>query len=190
MNLSGIIAVSGKPGLFNVVAQGNQSIIVESLLDKKRMAVHASNKISALEDISIYTYEEDVLLSKIYRSIFDKESGGQCLSHKASEAELRAYMEEVVPNYDRERVYLSDVKKLFNWYNLLQSNDLLKLAETEVEEVETTEEKPKKKAAAKDKVAPKVTPKVAPKASPKASTPKASASKAPAKKAPVQRKSS
>ena len=88
-----------------------------------------------------------------------------------------------MPGYDRERVYLSDIKKLFNWYNLLQTNDLLKLAEEEVQEEATAEEKPKKKAPAKDKVAPKVS------AAPKAS-PKASASKAPAKKAPVQRKSS
>jgi hypothetical protein len=184
MNLSGIIAVSGKPGLFNVVAQGNQSIIVESLLDKKRMAVHASNKISALEDISIYTYEEDVPLSKVYRSIFDKENGGQCVSHKASEAELRTYLEEVLPGYDRERVYLSDIKKLFNWYNLLQTNDLLKIADDAIEDTDSEEvEKPKKKAPAKDKVAPKAA------AAPKAA-PKASASKAPAKKAPVQRKSS
>lgn len=183
MNLSGIIAVSGKPGLFNVVAQGNQSIIVESLLDKKRIAVHASNKISALEDISIYTYEDDVLLSKVYRSIFDKENGGQCVSHKASESELRAYLEAVLPGYDRERVYLSDIKKLFNWYNLLQTNDLLKIA-VDAEEVVTEDaEKPKKKAPAKDKVAPKAA------AAPKTS-PKASASKAPTKKAPVQRKSS
>ena len=183
MNLSGIIAVSGKPGLFNVVAQGNQSIIVESLLDKKRLAVHASNKISALEDISIYTYEEDVPLSKVYRSIYDKENGGQCVSHKASEAELRAYLDEVLPGYDRERVYLSDIKKLFNWYNLLQTNDLLKIVEEEAPEESAADEKPKKKAPAKDKAAPKVS--TAPKAAPKAS-----ASKAPAKKAPVQRKSS
>jgi hypothetical protein len=184
MNLSGIIAVSGKPGLFNVIAQGNQSIIVESLLDKKRIAVHASNKISALDDISIYTYEEDVPMTKVYKSIFDKENGGQCVSHKASEAELRAYLEEVLPGYDRERVYLSDIKKLFNWYNLLQSNGLLKIADETVEEVVTEDaEKPKKKAPAKDKVAPKAA------AAPKAS-PKASASKAPTKKAPVQRKSS
>jgi hypothetical protein len=183
MNLSGIIAVSGKPGLFNVVAQGNQSIIVESLLDKKRLAVHASNKISALEDISIYTYEEDVPLSKVYRSIYYKENGGQCVSHKASEAELRAYLDEVLPGYDRERVYLSDIKKLFNWYNLLQTNDLLKIVEEEAPEESAADEKPKKKAPAKDKAAPKVS------AAPKAA-PKASASKAPAKKAPVQRKSS
>lgn len=190
MNLSGIIAVSGKPGLFKVVAQGNQSIIVESLLDKKRMAVHASNKISALEDISIYTYEEDVPLSKVYRSIFDKENGGQCVSHKASEAELRAYLLGVLPDYDKERVYLSDIKKLFNWYNLLQTNDLLVVAEEAASEEASEEavEKPKKKTPTKDAAPKKV---AAPKsAGPKAASAKASASKAPVKKAPVQRKSS
>lgn len=190
MNLSGIIAVSGKPGLFKVVAQGNQSIIVESLLDKKRLAVHASNKISALEDISIYTYEEDVPLSKVYSSIFDKENGGQCVSHKASETELRSYLSLVLPDYDKERVYLSDIKKMFNWYNLLQLNELLVVADEEAsdEATEETVEKPKKKSPVKE-ASPKKA--AAPKsAGPKAASAKASASKAPVKKAPVQRKSS
>jgi len=189
MNLTGIIAISGKPGLFKVVAQGNQSIIVESLLDKKRMAVHSSNKISALEDISIYTYEEDTPLSIVYRNIYDKENGGQCLSHKASEAELRAYFEGVLKNYDQERVYLSDIKKLFNWYNLLQTNDLLILAEEQATEEVSAEhvEKPKKKASAKDAAPKKSAVSKASSPNPKAST---SSSKAPAKKAPVQRKSS
>jgi len=185
MNLKSIIAIAGKPGLFKVVAQGNQSIIVESLLDKKRLAAHASNKISALEDISIYTDDEDVLLSDVYRKIYDKENGGACLSHKATEEELRSYLIEVLPNYDRERVYLSDIKKLFNWYNMLQSSDLLIPMEPESEEVtEATEETPKKEKKAQTKAAPKVS---AAKAAPKAST---ASSKAPTKKPTVQRKSS
>jgi hypothetical protein len=186
MNLSGIIAIAGKPGLFKVVAQGNQSLIVESLLDKKRMAVHSRNKVSSLEDISIYTYTTDKPLSEIYSKIFEKENGGQCISHKASEQELRAYIETILEDYDQERVYLSDIKKLFNWYNLLQSNNLL-IKEEVAEEQEHTEDaaeaKPKKKAAAPKKDVTK-------KAAPSKSTPKASASKAPTKKAPVQRKSS
>ncbi len=184
MNLSGIIAISGKPGLYKVVAQGNQSIIVESLLDKKRVAVHSSNKVSSLEDISIYTYDTDVKLSDIYSKIFEKENGGKCISHKSQDAEMRNYLESVLANYDQERVYMSDIKKVFNWYNLLHENDLL--IKDEVEETTTAEneaEKPKKKAAAPKKDVTK-------KAAPSKSTPKASASKAPTKKAPVQRKSS
>lgn len=185
MNLKSIIAIAGKPGLFKVVAQGNQSVIVESLIDKKRMAAHASNKISALEDISMYTEDDDILLSKVYRNIFDKENGGKCISHKSSEAELRAYFEEVLPNYDRERVYLSDIKKLFNWYNMLHDAELLMVADEENEENEATEDAPKKEKKTASKAAPKV-------AAPKAAAPKASssASKAPAKKPTVQRKSS
>lgn len=184
MNLSGIIAIAGKPGLYKVIAQGNQSIIVESLLDKKRVAVHASNKVSSLEDISIYTYETDVPLAEVYSKIFEKENGGSCISHKSSEAEMRNYLESVLANYDQERVYMSDIKKLFNWYNLLHENNLLikeEVVETATEENEA--EKPKKKAAAPKK-------EIAKKAAPSKSTPKASASKAPTKKAPVQRKSS
>jgi len=185
MNLKSIIAIAGKPGLFKVVAQGNQSIIVESLIDKKRLAVHASNKISALEDISIYTDGEDVLMSEVYRNIFEKENGGACVSHKASETELRAYLAEVLPNYDRERVYLSDIKKLFNWYNMLHAAELLLPLEEETESEVADEEAPKKEKKAKAAVSAKT---VAPKAAaPKATT---AASKAPAKKPTVQRKSS
>ncbi len=184
MNLKSIIAIAGKPGLFKVIAQGNQSIIVESLLDKKRMAAHASNKISALEDISMYTEEEDVLLSVVYKNIYEKENGGACISHKASETELRSYFAEVLPNYDRERVYLSDIKKLFNWYNMLHAAGLLIVSEDEAVEDVKVEEAPKKEAKTSAKAAPKAT--AAKPAAPKAS----SASKAPAKKPTVQRKSS
>lgn len=186
MNLKSIIAIAGKPGLFKVVAQGNQSIIVESLIDNKRSAAHASNKISALEDISIYTDDEDVLLSEVYQKIYEKENGGTCISHKASEAEQRAYLAEVLPNYSRERVYLSDIKKLFNWYNMLHNAGLLILSEEENEEsVEAAEETPKKEKKTAFKAAPKTS-------TAKVSTPKAStaSSKAPAKKPTVQRKSS
>ena len=185
MNLKSIIAIAGKPGLFKVVAQGNQSIIVESLLDKKRSAAHASNKISALEDISVYTADQDVLLSEIYRSIYDKESGGECISHKASEAELRAYLNEVLPNYDRDRVYLSDIKKLFNWYNMLHASALLIPLENEGEVIEEkTEEATKKMKKAATKTSAKTS---TAKASPKSAS---ASSKAPAKKPSVQRKSS
>ena len=183
MNLKSIIAIAGKPGLFKVVAQGNQSIIVESLLDKKRLAAHSSNKISALEDISIYTEEEDVLMSEVYRKIYEKENGGTCISHKVSESELREYLAEVLPNYDRERVYLSDIKKLFNWYNMLHAAEMLIPMEEEAESSEDDAPKKEKKAKA---AAPAKT------AAPKTAAPKAStaSSKAPAKKPTVQRKSS
>lgn len=152
MNLTGIISISGKPGLYKVVAHGNNNVIVESLVDGKRFPAHSNNRISALEDISIYTYEEDIPLKDVFRSIFDKENGGQAISHKESQKKLADYMEEVLPNYDQDRVYPSDIKKLFQWYNLLQKAGALILEEETAEEEvveEVKEEKPKKAAAKK-----------------------------------------
>lgn len=159
MNLTGIIAISGRSGLYKVVAQGKNNLIVESLEDRKRFPAYASDRISALEDISIYTYDEDVALKTIYDSIYTKENGGVAPSHKESKEVLENYLAEVLPNFDRERVYPSDIKKLFQWYNLLhKAGELNMEEETSVEETpeavvveETVEATPKKKAAPKKK---------------------------------------
>ncbi|MEY4603425.1 MAG: hypothetical protein RIT43_717 [Bacteroidota bacterium] len=149
MNLSGIIAISGKPGLFKVVTQGKNSVIVESLIDKKRFPAYASDRISALEDISIYTYDEDKPLKEIFEAIYKKEGGKECISHKEDQSVLQKYVLEIIPNYDKERVYSSDIKKLFQWYNLLHSTGNLKSEITE----EVTEEKTTKKTAKEEKAA-------------------------------------
>jgi len=175
MNLSGIIAISGKPGLFKVVAQAKNSIIVESLVDGKRGPAYATDRISALEDISIYTYSEDKPLKEIYRAIYDKEGGKECPSHKDSLDKLTKYLLTILPDYDAERVYSSDIKKLFQWYNLLHKSGNLILEEVE-------EEVPKKKAASKEKEADEV------EATPKASKASADGKKTPAAKKPVAAK--
>lgn len=184
MNLTGIIAISGKPGLYKVVAQGKNNIIVESLETKKKLPAYASDRISALEDISIYTYDDDKPLKEIYADIFKKENGGTTISHKEDASKLSAYLLEVLPTYDQERVYPSDIKKLFQWYNMLHAAGELKLEE-EVAEVaaDATEEKPAKKAKAteakeKKEAAPKAAKAPAKKAAVKKDTP---AAKAPAK---------
>lgn len=184
MNLTGIIAISGKPGLYKVVAQGKNNIIVESLETKKKLPAYASDRISALEDISIYTYDDDKPLKEIYADIFKKENGGTTISHKEDASKLSAYLLEVLPSYDQERVYPSDIKKLFQWYNMLHAAGELKLEE-EVAEVaaDATEEKPAKKAKAteakeKKETAPKAAKAPAKKAAVKKDTP---AAKAPAK---------
>ncbi len=180
MELTGIIAISGKPGLFRVIAQGKNSIIVESLMDKKRVPAFASDRISALEDISIYTYDEDAPFKNIVKLIFDKEGGKECLSHKEDIKKLESYLESILPNYDKERVYQSDVKKIFQWYNLLHKAGLLK-AEEEVKET-----KSKKKEETEDAKSSK--PKAA--AKPKAAgVEKKAAKPAAAKKAPTTTKS-
>jgi len=131
--LKGILAIAGHTGLFKMVSNSKNALIVESLIDKKRMAAYASSKISALEDIAIFTEEGDVQLAEVFKNIKEKENGGRAISHKVSGNELKAYMAEVLPNYDEDRVYVSDMKKVFQWYNILQENNLLNIQETEEE---------------------------------------------------------
>lgn len=143
MNLKGIISIAGKPGLFKVISQSKNSLIVESLIDKKRFPAFAANKISALDEISMYTTEEDVPLGEIVQKIYDKENGATCVDAKEDPSAHHAYFESILPNYDKERVYNSDLKKLFAWYNLLHSSgELAKIIEnSKKEEVEANAEK-------------------------------------------------
>ena len=136
--LKGILAIAGQPGLFKLVSNTKSGFIVESLIDKKRTPAHATSKISALEDIAIFTEEGDVQLQEVIKNIKEKENGGQAISHKASGNDLKAYMRAVLPNYDEDRVYVSDMKKVFQWYNILQENDMLN--EVLVEKEETSVE--------------------------------------------------
>lgn len=131
MDLKDILAISGHGSLFRFVSQGRNGIIVENLKDEKRMIAGASAKISSLEDIAIYTFEEDKPLSEVYDAIYKRENGGKAISHKSSNEELKAYLKEVLPEYDDERVYVSDIKKLVNWYNQLHELDLLRITEAE-----------------------------------------------------------
>ncbi len=139
MNLKDILSISGKPGLFKLVASSKNSVIVQSLIDGKKTPVHAAHKISSLEDISIYTYEEDIPLAQVFQNIFDKEDGGKTIDHKSDSATLRSYMTEVLPDYDEDRVYNSDLKKLFQWYNVMHENNLLESEEEDSELIEDAE---------------------------------------------------
>lgn len=185
MNLAGIISISGKPGLFKVIAQGKNNLIVESLEDRKRVPAYATDRISALEDISIYTYDDDKPLKEIYTVIFEKEKGGATISHKEDAAKLKGYLLEILPNYDQERVYGSDIKKLFQWYNLLHKAGELKIEEPVAEEAaEPKKAKASaKKDAAKEETAEATPAKKAPakKAATTKTPVKAAAAKAPAK---------
>ncbi|MBN9293693.1 MAG: DUF5606 domain-containing protein [Flavobacteriia bacterium] len=150
MNLTGIISISGKPGLYKVIAQSKNSIIVESLDNNKRVPAYATDRISAIEDISIYTYEDDVPLKDVFSSIYSKENGQNTISHKEDVKKLEDYLAGILPDYDRERVYPSDIRKIFQWYNMLNEKGFIKMEEEETEAVATeeeaskTEEKPKK----------------------------------------------
>lgn len=178
MDLQGIISISGRPGLFKIVTQGKSNVIVESLIDKKRFPAFASEKISSIEDISIFTSEEDVKLTEVFASLLTQNEGKESISHKVEESVLRSTFTSVLPNYDIDRVYLSDIRKVFQWYNLLLKEGLLKLEV--VEETEATPDGKVEKEAKKVKTeaVKKTTKKVATK-EPKLSKPAVS------KKAPV-----
>jgi hypothetical protein len=142
MEISEIISISGQGGLFKVVAKTKTGLIVESMKEKKRMPVYASQKISALEDISIFGTTEDMPLSEIFRKIYEKEKGGKALDAKSDNNDLKTYFEAIFPDFDDSRVYASDIKKVFLWYNTLHEMDLLKPVETK--EVPNKKEKTEK----------------------------------------------
>ncbi len=119
MEFSKIIAVSGKPGLFEILSQTKTGVIVKSLLDGKRVPITATHNVSLLENIAIFTYEEDVPLADIFINIAKKEDHKEAISHKESANKLTAYFSEVLPDYDEERVYTSNIKKVLQWYNIL-----------------------------------------------------------------------
>lgn len=123
MSLEKIISVTGKPGLYAIIAQSKGGIIVESLIDKKRFPINAMHNVSVLDNIAIYTNEEEVPLKFVLKSISEKEEGKESISHKESNKNLEVYFSEILPNYDDERVYPSNIKKVLQWYNLLVKND-------------------------------------------------------------------
>ena len=140
--LKTILSISGKPGLFKLVSQGKNMLIVESLVDKKRVPAYAKDKVISLGDIAIYTDETEVPLHEVLTSVKNKENGNQASIDSAAKPEvLRAYMAEVLPNFDRERVYPSDIKKLISWYNMLIAAGITDFTpEDKTEEAETETE--------------------------------------------------
>jgi hypothetical protein len=125
MDLKEIMSVSGQSGLFRFISQGRNGIIVEAFSDKKRSFVNSSSKVSSLEDIAIFTSEEEVPLKQVLKNIFELEKGGPAPDPKSPPEVLKAFMEKVLPAYDHERVYISDIKKLVSWYNTLLSLNML-----------------------------------------------------------------
>jgi hypothetical protein len=140
IQLKDILSIAGKGGLFKFIAQARNGIVVESLEDKKRHVAPATARVSSLEDIAIFTEEEEVPLADVFMRIFEEQEGKETISHKASGDELKAAFSELVPEYDEERVYVSDIKKVFQWYNQLQAHSMLEVVEKEEEDAETAED--------------------------------------------------
>ena len=119
MEFKDILAISGMPGLYKYVAQSTRGIIVESLEDGRRTNASATARVSALAEISMFTEGEDIALAEVFTRMYNHTGGQQGLSHKESADKMKAYFAEVLPEYDRERVHVSDIKKALSWFNIL-----------------------------------------------------------------------
>ena len=163
MSVEKVLAISGKPGLYELKIQTRSGFIAESLIDGKKLTVGLRSNVSLLSEISIYTETGELKLFEVFARIAKKENNGAALDHKATNEELLAYFGEIIPDFDRDRVYVSDIKKVLNWYNILQNANYVgelngatvtttgsvtldnpMVAEAVVVEEETTEEKPKR----------------------------------------------
>jgi hypothetical protein len=140
MDLSKILAISGKPGLYMMLSETKTGLLVEAMDTKKRFPVFAHEKISSLEEISIFTEDEDLPLKEVLKKIYDSLEGKKAPDHKSDPKELKAFFKEAVPEYDEERVYNSDIKKVIHWYNQLHEHKMLDFTAEEEEEEEKKEE--------------------------------------------------
>lgn len=150
MVLKDIMAISGQPGLYRFIAQGKNAIIVEHLETKVRSSAFSSARVSSLEEISVFTTEEDMPLGKVLDKIFEKENGGPAIDYKSDPERLKSWFEEVLPEYNRDKVYVSDIKKIAQRYNMLLKMNLL-IKEEVKDEVEA-EVKAEAKEEVKDEV--------------------------------------
>jgi len=148
MTLDKILAIAGKPGLFALKIQTRTGFVAESLIDGKKITVGLKSNVSLLSEISVYTYTEEKPLSEIMRAIAIKEDNEPAISHKEDNSKLTAYFLEVLPDYDQERVYPSDIKKIINWYNMLQAKGLVSKEEPKIENAEAVLEEVVKEVAA------------------------------------------
>ncbi|MGL5271887.1 MAG: DUF5606 family protein [Phocaeicola sp.] len=139
--LKTILSVSGKPGLYNLLSQGKNMLIVEAIETKKRMPIYSHERVISLGDIAMYTDGDEVPLREVLESLKQKENGAKASidQKKASPDELHAFFAEVLPSYDRDRVHISDIKKLITWYNLLIENGISEFAEAAEESTEVAE---------------------------------------------------
>ena len=124
MSLEKILTISGKPGLYQLQNQTRNGFLATSLIDGKKISVSARQNVSILAEIAIYTLTKELPLSEVFTKIFDKEKGGEAISHKSTKDELEEYFFEILPDYDEDRVYPSDIKKIVQWYNLLTKNGI------------------------------------------------------------------
>ncbi len=145
MQLEKIISISGKPGLFKLISQLRNGFIIEDITTKKKVSIGNSSQVSLLDNISMYTFDKEVPLFEIFENIAKNNDYKETLSHKSTESELKSFMDTALPNYDTDRVYVSDIKKLAQWYNILQKAGYISVesfVKAEEENSETEDAKP------------------------------------------------
>ena len=140
MSLEKILTISGKPGLYQLQNQTRSGFLATSLVDGKKISVSAKQNVSILSEIAIYTLTEELPLSKVFTKISKKENGGEAISHKSTKDELEEYFFEILSDYDEDRVYPSDIKKVIQWYNLLTKNGITNFAKETTEASDATSE--------------------------------------------------
>ncbi len=136
MDLSKILTITGRPGLYRHIAQSKNSAVVESLEDGKRSSAFISEQLSSLSDIAVFTTGEDIKLEEVFKKIYEKENGKKALKHNAPVEEIKKYFNETVPEYDKERVYVSDLKKILKWYGILIDANILEFSAESEEDKE------------------------------------------------------
>ncbi|RZP18363.1 MAG: hypothetical protein EVA38_00850 [Flavobacteriales bacterium] len=136
MNLEKILTISGKPGLYQLQNQTRNGFLATSLIDGKKISVSARQNVSILSEIAIYTLTKELPLSEVFTKIYKKEKGGEAISHKSKKDELEEYFFEILPDYDEDRVYPSDIKKIIQWYNLLTKSGISQFNDKSSEEEE------------------------------------------------------
>ena len=140
MSFQKILAISGKPGLYELKVQTRSGFVAEALLDGKKITVGLRSNVSLLSEIAVFTYTDEIKLIDIFKSIATKENGEATISHKETDDKLKSYFREILPEYDEDRVYTSDIKKIFNWYNILQPKGYVTLDALNTEVKEETPE--------------------------------------------------
>jgi len=140
MSLDKILSIGGKPGLFKLLTQTRTGFVAESLLDGKKITVGMASNVSILSEIAIFTLEEELPLKQVFQKIQEKENGGvTSIGHKEEKIKLEEYFFDIVPNYDEDKVYPSDIKKVIQWYNLLHNNGITDFTSEEDVPAETEE---------------------------------------------------
>ena len=134
MDLTEILSIGGKPGLYKMISHTKTGMVVESMDGEKRFPVFAHEKISSLEEISIFTETDDIPLKDVFKKVHELLEGEKAISHKSSADELKDFFDDAIPDYDKDRVYVSDIKKVIQWYNILHEKELLDFTVEESEE--------------------------------------------------------